>query len=71
MKDELALNVKIKNIDVDEYYSTIEYTYTINGKQKKGEHNEDYEGWGQKEWKKMLESGEALRVVLQDIAEKY
>ena len=70
-KNTLSLNIEIKKIDVDDRYFTIKYKYILDGKQKIGEIHEDYEGWENKEWKEILEEGEALRCALQDIAEDY
>jgi hypothetical protein len=68
----LKLEIKIDDIEVEDGYYTICYSYRFDGKKwKEGEYNSDFDGWTDKEWKKELGQGEALRRVLQEIAEDF
>lgn len=71
-KNKLSLEIIIDKIIVeDESYYSVKYTYTLNGKTKKGLYENDYEGWTIKQWKEQLEDGYALKCALEDIQQKY
>lgn len=63
-----TVEVKIKEIDVDEDYFSIDYEITINGKLHKTDVYESDWGNGDsvKRWKQRLENGLALEYALQD-----
>lgn len=66
----LELKILIDKIEVDEFYYTIDYTYYWNGKEKKESYESDYEGWSKSDFKKHLRDGGAIKIVLEQIANK-
>lgn len=68
---KLKLELEIDNIKVEDGNYSFSYHYTLNGKRKSKYYGSDYEGWTEKQWKKALENGEALKTALQEIAEDF
>lgn len=69
MRTTLNLCLEIQNIEVNDGYYSFSYTYSLNGKKKKSHYDSDYDGYTEKEFKKVLEKGHALQIALQQIAE--
>lgn len=70
---ELKLQIIIEEINVDDGYYEVHYKYSFDGKKWKTDmYDSDFDnGLSDKVWKKELEKGEAMRSVLQKIAEDY
>ena len=63
------LEVEIKNIEVCEYYYSFKYKVFLDGKVKwKGDYENDWgNGMTIKEFKELLEDGEALKIVFEEL----
>jgi len=70
---KLKLEISINEINVEDGFYEVHYSYSINGKAKESDmYDSDFEnGMSDKEWKKELESGYAIKVALGKIAEEF
>ncbi len=74
---KIKIGIEIKNIKVDDGYYSFDYVVNITGDYSGEVIKDRYEGdyctgvWGKaKDWKDMLENGEALKNVLETITQE-
>jgi CYTH domain-containing protein len=64
------IEVVIEEINVEEGEYEIHYKYSFDGKIWESDvYGSDFEGWTIKEWEKELKNGEAIKTVMQHVAE--
>ncbi len=70
MKPTATIRIYIKNIKVDDEYYSFDWVAAGLGKKRSDHYESDYEnGMTPGQWRKELEKGYAVQIVLQQIAE--
>jgi len=69
MNKERNIKIEIISIEVDDFYFTIRYKLTIDGKITKDEYNSDYSSWEREDFEEYLEDGGALDTIQGELAE--
>jgi hypothetical protein len=65
---KLKIDITVSDIKVDEGYYNFNWSYSLNGKNKKtGHYSNDYDGQTAEHFKKVLENGHAFEIVLDQI----
>ena len=67
VKLSAKIYIKVSNIKVIENYYSFNYLIKVNGKEEKGCESGDYDGQTAEHFKKVLENGYALELVLERV----
>ena len=68
IKGQIKVVITEINVDYGEY--EIHYKYSFDGKVWESDlYGSDFDGWTIKEWEKELKNGEAIKLIMQQVAE--
>ncbi len=61
------IEIEVTNIEVDDGYYSFDYSVTRNGKKRKDRYDGDFDSQTPAQWKKILEKGEAVNLILETL----